>query len=78
MDIFKIDHIITLYNFDKITEILSVEIEYDKKIDNIDFSEALLTIASDKNLLLLDKQSYLIIKFNYNSYYLDIKDKSNN
>lgn len=68
---FTVTNSVTLYDFDKETEIFSLEIDYDGKIDTIDFSDDLLEIGSETNKLPLNKTFYKIIKFDSDKYYLD-------
>ena len=70
---FNVNHEITLYDYDKETEIFTIEIDYDGKIDTIDFSNDLLEIGNETHKLPLDKTFYQVIKFDNDKYYLDFK-----
>jgi hypothetical protein len=70
-DDFKVNHVITLYDYDKKTIIFELDIEFDGNINNVDFSNDLLNIGSEIEKLPLNKSFYKVIKFNDNSYYLD-------
>ena len=68
---FNVNHVITLYDYDKKSVIFELEIDFDDDINKIDFSNDLLNIGGEIEKLPLDKSFYKIIKFNENSYYLD-------
>ena len=71
METFKVDHVITLYDFDKKTEIFSLEIEYNGNINDLDLSNDLLDIGSETEKLPLHKSFYKIVKFESDKYYID-------
>ena len=70
---FNIDHVITLFDYDKKTEIFSLDIEFEGSIDDVDFSSELLKIGYEIEIFPLDVSLYKIIKINGNQYYLDFK-----
>lgn len=68
---FNVNHVITLFDYDKETEIFSLEIDFNENIDNINLSNELLKIGTECNILPLNITLYKIIKINSNNYYLD-------
>lgn len=68
---FEVNHIITLYDYDKETIIFSLDIEFDGQIDEVDFSNELLKISTECKMLPLNTTFYKIIKLNGSEYYLD-------
>ena len=52
---FLVNHNVTLYDFDKKTEIFTLEIDFDGYIDDIDFSSDLLKIGNESEKLPLNE-----------------------
>jgi hypothetical protein len=71
---FNVNHVITLYDYDKKSVIFELEIDFDGDIGKVDFSDDFLNIGFETEKLPLDKSFYKVIKFNDNSYYLDFID----
>jgi hypothetical protein len=70
---FIVNHIVTLYDYNKETEIFSIDIEFDGSIENMDLSNDLLKISAEIKKLPMDISFYKITKINESSYYLDFK-----